>query len=53
MQYSKNDIELFGEAGINVENKNYSKEEVERLKIKVTEFIVIKNLVVYYKDKCK
>mgnify|MGYP004600094535 FL=1 len=40
MQYSKNDIELFGEAGINVENKNYSKEEVERLKIKVTEFIV-------------
>ena len=40
MQYSKNDIELFGEAGINVENKNYSKEEVENLKIKVTEFIV-------------
>ena len=40
MQYSKNDIELFGDAGINVENKNYSKEEVENLKIKVTEFIV-------------
>ena len=39
MQYSKNDIKLFDEAGINVENKNYSKEEVEGLKIKVTEFI--------------
>ena len=29
MQFSKNDIELFEEAGINIENKNYSKEEVE------------------------
>ena len=40
MQFSNNDIKLFCEAGINVENKNYSEEEVERLKIKVTDFIV-------------
>ena len=40
MQFSSKDIQLFNEAGINVENKNYSKEEVERLKIKVTDFIV-------------
>lgn len=40
MQFSNNDIKLFCEAGINVENKNYSKEEVEILKIKVTDFIV-------------
>lgn len=52
MQYSKNDIKLFDEAGINVENKNYSKEEVEGLKIKVTEFIVsqsTKNIDTYNK----
>ena len=40
MQFSSKDIQLFNEAGINVEDKNYSKEEVERLKIKVTDFIV-------------
>ena len=40
MQFSNKDIQLFNEAGINVEDKNYSKEEVERLKIKVTDFIV-------------
>ncbi len=52
MQYSKNDIKLFDEAGINVENKNYSKEEVEGLKIKVTEFFVsqsTKNIDTYNK----
>ena len=45
-------LKLFDEAGINVENKNYSKEEVERLKIKVTEFIVsqsAKNIDTYNK----
>ena len=40
MQFSNKDIKLFNEAGINVEDKNYSKEEVERLRIKVTDFIV-------------
>ena len=27
MQFSNNDIKLFGEAGIAVENKDYTKEE--------------------------
>lgn len=40
MQFSKQDIQLFNEAGINVDNKNYTNDEVERLKIKVTDFIV-------------
>ena len=40
MQFSSKDIQLFNETGINVEDKNYTKDEVERLKIKVTDFIV-------------
>ena len=40
MQFSNKDIQLFNEAGIDVENKNYTNDEVERLKIKVTEFII-------------
>ena len=40
MQFSSKDIQLFNEAGINVEDKNYTKDEVERLKISVTDFIV-------------
>ena len=40
MQFSNKDIQLFNEAGIDVENKNYTKDEVEILKIKVTDFIV-------------
>ena len=40
MQASSKDMQLFNEAGINVEDKNYTKDEVERLKIKVTDFIV-------------
>ena len=40
MQFSSKDIQLFNEAGINVEDKDYTKDEVERLKIKVTDFIV-------------
>lgn len=40
MQFSSKDIQLFNEAGINVEDKNYTKDEAERLKIKVTDFIV-------------
>jgi len=40
MQFSCKDIQLFNEAGINVEDKNYTNDEVERLKIKVTDFIV-------------
>ena len=40
MQFSNKDIQLFNEAGINVENKNYTNEEVERFKIKVTDFIM-------------
>ena len=40
MQASSKDMQLFNEAGINVEDKNYTNDEVERLKIKVTDFIV-------------
>ena len=40
MQFSSKDIQLFNEAWINVEDKNYTNDEVERLKIKVTDFIV-------------
>ena len=40
MQFSNKDIQLFNEAGINVDDKNYTNDEVERLKIKVTDFIV-------------
>lgn len=40
MQFSNKDIELFNEAGVVVENKNYTNEEIEELKIKVTDFIM-------------
>ena len=40
MQFSSKDIQLFNEVGIHVEDKNYTNDEVERLKIKVTDFIV-------------
>ena len=40
MQFSNKDIQLFNEAGINVENKNCTNDEVERFKIKVTDFIM-------------
>ena len=40
MQFSSKDIQLFNETGINVEDKNYTNDEVERLKIKITDFIV-------------
>ena len=40
MQFSSKDIQLFNEAGINVEDKNYTNDEVERLEIRVTDFIV-------------
>ena len=44
MQFSSKDIQLFNEAGINVENKNYTYHEVERFKIKVTDFIMSKSI---------
>lgn len=40
MKFSNKDIELFNEAGVTVEDRNYTNEEVERLKIKVTDFIM-------------
>lgn len=40
MQFSSKDIQLFNEAGINIENKNYTNDEVEKFKIKVTDFIM-------------
>ncbi len=40
MQFSSKIFKLFNEAGIHVEDKNYTKDEVEILKIKVTDFIV-------------
>mgnify|MGYP003094528152 FL=1 len=39
MKYSNKDKELFNEAGINIEDKNYTNEEVESLKMRVTDFI--------------
>lgn len=44
MQFSNKDIQLFNEAGINVENKNYTNDEVERLKIKITDYIVSQSI---------
>ena len=32
MQFSSKDIQLFNESGIHVEDKNYTNDEVERLK---------------------
>lgn len=40
MKYSKNDLELFNEAGIYVEDKNYTNEERENFKIKVADYIM-------------
>lgn len=40
MKYSRNEIQLFNEAGIFVEDKDYSKDETEKLKIKVTDYIM-------------
>lgn len=40
MKYSNKDKELFNEAGINIEDKNYTNEEVESLKMRVTYFIM-------------
>ena len=40
MKYSNKDKELFNEAGINIEDKNYTNEEVESLKMRVTDFIM-------------
>ena len=54
MQFSSKDIQLFNEAGINVEDKNYTRDEVERLKIKVTDFIVSQSTkdIDKYRKKC-
>lgn len=43
MKYSNKDKELFNEAGINIEDKNYTNEEVESLKMRVTDFIMIQS----------
>ena len=40
MKYSNKDKELFNEAGINIEDKNYTNEEVESIKMRVTDFIM-------------
>ena len=40
MKFSNKDIELFNEAGICIEDKNYTTEEVENLNMKVTDFIM-------------
>jgi hypothetical protein len=40
MRFTNKDIQLFSNAGIDVENKNYTNEEVEELKIKVIDFIM-------------
>lgn len=40
MKYSNKDIKLFNEAEVIVEDRDYTKEEVERLKMQVTDFIM-------------
>lgn len=40
MEYSKKERQLFNEIGIHVEDKNYTEEERERFKIKVTDYIM-------------
>lgn len=40
MKFSNKDIELFNEAGIYVEDKDYTKNEVEHIKIKITDYIM-------------
>ena len=53
MEFSKKDIELLNEAGIQVENKKYTNEEVEKLKIKVTDFIISQSTKDIDKDSKK
>ena len=40
MEYSKKEKQLFKEIGIPVEDKNYTEEEREKFKIKVTDYIM-------------
>lgn len=40
MKYSNNEKQLFNEAGISVEDKDYTKEERENFKIKLTDYIM-------------
>lgn len=40
MKFSNKDIQLFNEAGICIEDKNYTDDELENLRIKVTDFIM-------------
>ena len=49
MKYSNKDKELFNEAGINIEDKNYTNEEVESLKMRVTDFIMSQSSKYIYK----
>lgn len=35
-----NEIELIKHAGINIENKDYSNEEIDRLGMKIAEYII-------------
>lgn len=40
MKYSENEKQLLSQAGVYVEDKNYTKEEIESFKIKVTDYIM-------------
>ena len=40
MEYSNKEKQLFNEIGIPVEDKNYTEEEREKFKIKVTDYIM-------------
>lgn len=40
MKYSESDKQLFNEAGIYVEDRHYTEEEIERFKIKVIDYIM-------------
>lgn len=40
MKYSKNDLKLFNEVGMYIEDKDYTKEEREDLKIELIDYIM-------------
>lgn len=40
MRFSKNDEKLLKEVGIYVEDKDYTKNEVEHIKMKITDYIM-------------
>ena len=48
MQFSSKDIQLFNEAGIHVEDKNYTKTKQIKINIEDKESYISGNQVLYY-----